>query len=328
MKTLRIKLFFSVWFFVATQLHAQTNKIVFATHWLPQAQFSGFYVAQDQGFYRDAGLDVDIIHPSASVNATKYLAEGKADVITLFLISALDAKSKGIDLVNTAQFSQHSALLFVTKKSSGIETLEDLNGKKIGIWRSGFEEVPKALLNEYKIQVEWVPILSSVNLFLLDGIDALTVMWYNEYNQIYLSGINRDELNTFFMSDYGYDIPEDGLYVLKKTAETKQEELSAFVEASLKGWEYAARNKEYTINLVVEIMRKANIPSNIAHQRWMLEKVLELQGYRDKVTYPTQLSPNDFEHAKKILQSTKNVDLQIDYDDFFQPMMPGISQKP
>lgn len=328
MSTLRIKLYISACLFIATALQSQTNKIVFATHWLPQAQFAGYYVAQDQGFYRDAGLEVVIIHPSASVNAIKYLAEGKADVITLFLISALDAKSKGIDLVNIAQFSQHSALMFVTKKSSGIETLEDLNGKKIGIWRSGFEEVPKALLNEHKIEVEWVPILSSVNLFLLDGIDALTVMWYNEYNQIYLSGINHDELNTFFMSDYGYDIPEDGLYALQTTTGSKKEALSAFVEASLKGWEYAAWNKEYTINLVVDIMRKANIPSNIAHQRWMLEKVLEVQSYRDKVTYPTQLSPNDFEHATKITQSTKGIDLQITFEDFFHHMMPGVSQKP
>ena len=172
--------------FFATCLHlpAQENKLVFTPHWLPQAQFAGFYIAQDQGYYADAGIEVEIIHPSASVNALNFLIEGNADIISLFLITAVNAVNSGIDLVNVAQISQHSAIMFVSKKSSGIETLEDFEGQKIGIWMSGFEEVPKALLSENNIIAEWVPIMSTVNLFLLGGLDIMTAMWYNEYNQI------------------------------------------------------------------------------------------------------------------------------------------------
>ncbi|MEI6050175.1 MAG: ABC transporter substrate-binding protein, partial [Bacteroidota bacterium] len=53
---------------------AQLPKIVFAPQWLPQAQFAGYYIAQDKGFYKEAGLDVEIIHPSASVKASALLA--------------------------------------------------------------------------------------------------------------------------------------------------------------------------------------------------------------------------------------------------------------
>lgn len=327
MNVLRYKLLALCLLFVFS-CSAQKRKFIFSTYWLPQAQFAGYYVAQDQGFYEEAGLDIEIIHPSAAVNATKLLAEGKADIITLFLVTSVDAVYNGLDMVNIGQFSQHASIMFVSRKESGIETLNDFEGRKIGIWRSGFKETPSAVIQDHGISVEWVPILSSVNLFLVGGIDILTVMWYNEYHQIYLSGIDMQELNTFFMSDYGYDVPEDGLYVLRSTYEKSPEDLGAFTRASLRGWEYAAKNKEYTVNLVVEKMHEANIPTNIPHQRWMLDKVLELQSFENKEAHPTELLKVDFDKAINIIQNTRNVKTSFDYLDFYKPVIPGDRKLP
>jgi NitT/TauT family transport system substrate-binding protein len=309
---------------VLPETQAQGSKLVFSPHWLPQAQFAGYYVALDQGFYQEAGLDVEIVHPSVTVNAMEHLKQGTADVISLFLVTALTARSEGIEMVNIAQFSQHSAIMMVSMKSSGIETLHDFHGKKIGIWMSGFEEVPKALINEYQLEVEWVPILSSVNLFLIGGLDVMTVMYYNEYNTIYLSGIERDELNTFFLSEYGYDIPEDGLYVLSETRREREDDLRKFVQATMKGWDYAAENKEYTIDLVVDLMRKEHIPSNKAHQTWMLNTVLKMKHIEDKPIKRTQLYVNDFDKAVSILKERGIISRACSYDEFFKPVMPGI----
>nr|HPR33913.1 ABC transporter substrate-binding protein [Prolixibacteraceae bacterium] len=165
-------------------LFGQLPEITFTPHWLPQAQFAGYYMALEKGIYTAEGVDVTIVHPSAAVMATEKLLSGESDVISLFLITALSVKDKGVDLVNIAQFSQNSALLFVAKKSKNIRLLDDLNQKRIGIWKSGFDEVPKALVNSHNFKVTWVPILSSVNMFMMDGVDAMTVMWYNEYDQI------------------------------------------------------------------------------------------------------------------------------------------------
>ncbi len=306
--------------------YAQVNKLVFSPHWLPQAQFAGYYVAQDQGFYEEAGLDVEIIHPSVTVNALEHLKSGTADIISLFLVTALTARSEGLELVNIAQFSQHSAIMMVSMKSSGIETLQDFDGKKIGIWMSGFEEVPKALINEYQLEVEWVPILSSVNLFLMGGLDIMTVMYYNEYNVLYLSGIERDELNTFFLSDYGYDIPEDGLYVLPETLKEREDDLGKFVQATQKGWEYAATNKEYTIDLVVNLMRQQHVSSNKAHQAWMLDIVLEMQNIGEKPIKETQLFIADFEKAVSVLKERGIIKGACSYEMFFNPVMPDIQK--
>ncbi|MFH2142186.1 MAG: ABC transporter substrate-binding protein [Bacteroidota bacterium] len=310
--------------FFVIEIEAQKNKLVFATQWLPQAQFAGYYVARDQGFYEEAGIDIEIISPSSTISSMEILTSEKADIVSGFLVSAIEARGKGFDLVNIAQLSQHSSIMFVSKKSSGINTLNDFNGKKIGIWKSDYMEVPMSLITEKKLNVEWVPILSSVNLFLMGGIDLMTVLSYNEYDLIYLSGVNKDELNTFFMSDYGYDVPEDGLYAMQNTVEKRKNDLRAFVNASLKGWEYAANNKEYTIELVVKLMREAHIPSCITHQRWMLDKVLDLQYIKSDSVIKTQLHPDDFNKAISIMQKNDNSKYSFEYEDFFQPVLPGI----
>jgi len=297
-------------------VQAQPQKLVFSPHWLPQAQFAGYYVAEEMGFYQEAGLDVEIIHPSASVNAMQFLQSGQADIISLFMVSGLDNRFKGVDLVNIAQFSHNSALMFVAKKTSNINSLKDFNGKKIGIWRSGFEEIPKALIREHQLDVSWVPILSTVNLFLLGGIDIMTVMWYNEYNQIYLSGLNEDELSTFFLSDYGYNTPEDGLYVLQNTLSEKQDALQAFVEASIKGWQYVEANRDFALDIVIDRMRQENVPSNKAHQQWMLDKVLELQ----KPIGQTKLEKPDFDQVHTILKGQYQEAPDVLFEEFFRPV--------
>jgi NitT/TauT family transport system substrate-binding protein len=303
---------------------AGNSPLRFSPHWLPQAQFAGFYVAQDQGFYREAGLDVEITHPRANVNVADMLKEGTVDVISQFLVSAIVARDQGLELVNFAQSSQHSAILFVSKSSSGIENIGDFQGKKIGVWQGGFSEVPMAMIRGYDLAVEWVPILSTVNLFLMDGVDLMTVMWYNEYNQIYLSGINEDEMNTFFLSDHGFDVPEDGLYAMKDTRVGRSADLKAFVEATQRGWDHAAENRDYTLELVLGIMRQAHIPANAAHQRWMLDRVLDMQESGDKEVTRWQLHPNDFHMAVSILKDTGMIQGEaLPFMDFFQPVVPA-----
>ena len=309
---------------IAGVVHSQTEKLTFSPHWIPQAQFAGYYVALDQGFYKDAGLDVTILHPSAHISSFDYLKNGTADVVSSFLMNGLKQRAAGIPLVNFAQLSQHSALMMVSKKGSSINQLKDFNHKTMGIWSSDFDDIPIALMRENNYDIESVLVLSSINLFLVDGIDAITVMYYNEYDQIINSGINEDELNTFFFSDYGFDIPEDGLYCLEKTYLTKKEALLKFAEATLKGWEYASSHKEYTIDLVVEKMKEAHLPNNHAHQRWVLDKVLELMSPGNKNVKKGQLLDADYYRALDIVKAT----LKSDYDksdlmleNFYKPLI-------
>lgn len=302
--------------------NAGSEKLVFAPQWIPQAQFAGYYVAQDKGFYKEAGLDVDILHPSASRQATALLENGEADVVSLFLVTGLAFMDQGLDMVHIGQISQHSSILLVTKKSSGIDRIDQLDGKKIGIWKSGFDELPKALMTDKQLHPEWIPLLSSVNLFMMDGIEAMTVMWYNEYNQIIQSGINEDELNTFFLSRMGYDIPEDGLYCLRSTALRKKDALRKFMEATLKGWDYAQKHRDEALESVILRVKEAHIPSNKAHQQWMLDKVLEMIHPGDKQILPGHLLEQDYLDAEEVLFRSGKIQKKTNYHTFHFPLEP------
>jgi NitT/TauT family transport system substrate-binding protein len=224
-------------------------------------------------------------------------------------------------MVNIAQLSQNSALMFVSKKNKNINSLKDFNEKKIGIWKSGFDEVPKSLIKSNNYKVNWIPILSSINMFMLDGIDAMTVMWYNEYDQIINSGINPDELSTFFFSDYGYNIPEDGIYCLNKTLLQKKDDLEKFVNGTLKGWEYAKMHKDETLKIVLDLMKQEHIATNIAHQSWMLERILELIEPGTKNVNKGELSESDFHKTQSILLEDDNYNKKIPFSEFYKPVI-------
>lgn len=318
-------LLFFFFLLLSGSVTAQPSALTFVPQWIPQAQFAGYYVALDQGFYEEAGLDVTIRHPRADISAMSLLKSGEADIISSFLMDGITERLKGNDLVNIAQLSQHSSMLIVTKEESGIDQLDELNRKKIAIWSSGFDLLPRALMRERDIDAEFVPVLNTINLFLVNGVDAMTVMYYNEYDQIINSGVNKEELNTFFFSDFeGFDVPEDGLYCLESTYQWRKADLKKFVSATFKGWEYARKHKDYAINLVVEEMNKAHLPNNKAHQRWMLDKVLELIVPGEKEVDRGKLLEQDYYRTLNIIKSSKDTSHQWEapqLDEFYKPLV-------
>lgn len=268
--------------FFSVVLQAQPVKISFMPHWLPQAQFAGYYAAVAKGFYSEENLDVTVLTGGPDAPSFDYLQNDKAQLISAFLSGAIQARDMGIPLVNVAQLTQKSALLFVTRKKNGEkEKLIDLNAKRIGIWRTGFQEIPLSFLHYHHIEPERiVPINATISLFFSGGIDAMCVMWYNEYHQLYAAGIDTSELNTFFLGDYGFDIPEDGIYCKEEFLQKNPDVVSRFVKATLKGWKWAFDHEEETLDLVIGQMKEHNVPYNRAHQRWMLRRMKDLM-YKD-----------------------------------------------
>ncbi|MGD8780288.1 MAG: ABC transporter substrate-binding protein [Ignavibacteria bacterium] len=285
----------------------EIKKVTFATHWLPQAQFAGCYMAIEKNIYQKYNLDVDLIHSGPNFTAQNLLKEKKVEYAFMFLSTAIVQRSKDIPIVNIGQLSQRSAQLFVVKKEKGITKPEDINGLKVGIWESGFEEIPFAFLKYYNLDVEIVPVASTVTLFLLDGIDVMTTMWYNEYHTILNSGINEDELTTFFFSEYNLDLPEDGIYCLKETYLKDPEKAKLFVQATLEGWEYAFNHPEETINEVLKRMREANIAANRAHQTWMLNRIKDVYRAEGKIFKKGELLKTDFNRVVKVLLDTGKI---------------------
>lgn len=252
----------------------QAQRIVFTPQWTPQSQFAGYYVAQEMGFYQEAGVEVDFQHPSASYSAVNRLLEGSSDIITQQLVQAMIAIDRGMPMVHVLQTSQHNALVLVSKSDS-LLTLEDLKGKKVGVWKSGFGELAYIMDTEKNLDIQWIPFLESVNLFLSGAIDATLAMGYNEYLKIRASG--HEDKPVIRFSETEYDYPEDGLYVSTDFYQRHPDKVKAFVEASRKGWEWAHEHPEETLDIVMKWAEKESVHTNRIHQQWMLEQIFSLQ---------------------------------------------------
>lgn len=294
--------------------HSQT--LIFSPQWVPQSQFAGYYVAQEKGFYKEAGLDVQIIHPSTSNTALHLLKAGKSNIITFQLITALENISGGMSLINILQTSQNNALIIVAQ--DGITSIEQLAGKRVGHWKAGFSDLAFVMMRDRKLEVEWIPFIQNINLFVSGAIDATLNMSYNEYFQIITSGKKTNTTGVFKLSEMGYNIPEDGLYVTADFYAKNRDAVLRFAEASKKGWQWAAQYPDETVDLVMKIAKQHNVSTNRPHQEWMLKEILSLQI--DKVTGKATftLKPSDVDRANEILLKHGYINRSVKYDELIR----------
>ena len=295
---------------------AAQKQATFMTAWVPQAQFAGYYVALEKGLYRKYGIDLAIIHGGPGRSTVDYLKAGKTDFAGIWLSTALQQRSAGFRLVNIGQIVQKSALMLVAKKARGIRTAGDLQGKRVGLWGGDFSIQPSALFKKNNVRVQVVPQSVSLDLFLRDGVDAASAMWYNEYHTIINSGINPDELTTFFFQDYGLNFPEDGIYAREEAFRADPGLACNFVRASIEGWLYAFDHPEETVGIVIGHMAAARLPANTSHQKWMLARFQDLVVPADAGSIPGVLRRADFVTVATALKEAGFIAEIPDFDDF------------
>lgn len=290
-------------------------KLRFRPKWHPQAQFSGIYMAMKKGFYRDYGLDVEIQDAMADGNAVESLLAGEGDIIHIDLLTALKLNRDSTVVVNIGQVSQISAVLLVGRKSRGIRSLEDFQGKKLGLWRSGSNIITLAYLAEHNINMQIIYIDWSINLFTQNVVDVINVMQYNEYHQLLQAGIPEDDLFVLTLDAPGYDIPDEGFYVSPDFYQAHPKACQAFTEATMDGWTYAITHNKETVEEVIGIMRVAKLRANKAHQSWILQEMKKVVMARpDELG---KLSKKNYQNAYNIMKRMGKITRAIPYEEFY-----------
>ena len=255
---------------------AALPEVSFIPQWSPQSQFAGYYVAYEKGFYQRRGLKVKIMRGGPNWPPSAMLAAGRADFGTMFLTAGIINRSQGVRLLNIGQIVQRSALMLVAKKARGINSPQDLDGKKVGLWGEDFQGQPRAFFRKYGLSVKPVPQSGTMNLFLRGGVDVASAMWYNEYHLLLAAGLNPEELTTFLLADHGLNFPEDGIYCREETFQESPARCAAFVQASIDGWRYAFEHPEEALAIVMQYADAANIATNRVHQKWMLARMRDI----------------------------------------------------
>jgi len=259
---------------------AKLTKITLQLKWVPQAQFAGYYAASLKGFYKAAGLDVTLKNGGPDIIPEQVVASGQAQFGVDWLPSLLAARDKGTQLVNVAQVFARSGMTQLTWKSSGIDTIAKMRGKKVANWLGGnqyelFAALTKAGMDPEKNQgVTIVQQPFDMNLFLKHQVDSASAMTYNELAQVLESGVKMSQINVIKMQDVGTGMLEDGLFSTASWLKSPANQAIAvkFIAASLAGWIYCRDNQAECVNLTLK--EGPTLPKG--HQTWMMNEINKL----------------------------------------------------
>lgn len=257
---------------------AELTPVTLQLKWVPQAQFAGYFVALEKGYYEEAGLDVTIAPGGPDIVPEQQVANGTAQIGVNWVASLLPHQEQGMPLVEIAQIYQKSGLQLVTMKDSGIDTPADLKGKKVGNWMGGNEFELLALFDKYDLDpnkdLEFTKQAFTMDQFLTGELDAASVMTYNEYHVVLQSGVDASELNVIDMNEEGVAMLEDNLFANSEWLADNKEVAAAFVKASIKGWQDAIADPEAAVDMVMAQVEEGSTTKE--HQLVMMEEVAKL----------------------------------------------------
>jgi len=279
------------------------DEVTLQLKWVTQAQFAGYYVALDQGFYEEEDLDVTIKPGGPDIAPAQVLAGGGADVIIDWMPSALATREKGLPVVNIAQPFKSSGMMLTCLKETGIETPEDLPGRTLGVWFFGNEYPFLSWMSQLGIPTDGseggVTVLKqgfNVDPLLQKQADCISTMTYNEYWQVIDAGISPDELVTFKYEDQGVATLEDGIYVLEDNLEDPAfaDKMVRFVRASMRGWKWAEENPDAAAEIVLD--NDETGAQTETHQKRMMSEIAKLTAGSNGA-----LDPADYERTVETL---------------------------
>ena len=307
----QIIVFLSSFFLAVLPLRAQ-ERIVFTPQWTPQAQFAGYYVALEKGFYKEAGIEVDIVHPTSTYSAMTRIRKGESQATTLQLCQAMEIVESGIPKVNILQTSMNNAMVIISRR--GMDPLKQ-KGARVGIWSVGFGQLAICMSMKDHLDYEWIRFASNLNLFVAGAIDATLAMSYNEYYQLAQTGLPLEEENVYRFCDHGYNVQEDGVYMTREYYNRHRDQAKRFAEASRRGWEWAADHPDETLEIVMKYVKKEHVATNRVLQKLMLDEVLHLQLDRESGKREFRLRPDMVKLASDLMVECKMLSREITYEE-------------
>ena len=289
---------------LATSAQA-ADKVTLQLKWVTQAQFAGYFVAKDKGFYKEADLDVAINPGGPDVAPEQVIAGGGADVIIDWMPAALASREKGNALVNIAQPFKRSGLMLTCRAETGIKRPADLKGKTLGVWFSGNEYPFLSWMSKLGFKTDGSPggvkvVKQGFNVdpLLQKQADCISTMTYNEYWQVVDGGYKPADLVVFKYEEEGVATLEDGLYVIEAKLKDPAfvTKMAKFVKASMKGWDYARKNSDDATKVV--LANDTTGAQTEKHQKRMMGEIAKLLD-----SGSGKLDPKDYERTVATLLS-------------------------
>ncbi len=306
---------------------ATLERVSLRLQWFPQAQFCGFLVAKDKGWFREAGLDVDLRPAGPDLKPQVSVAAGTDDFGVGVSNQVITARANGVPLRIVAQIFQGSANRYVLRRRDAIQTLHDLRGRRVGLWTGGDEAEFVAMLHGAGMSlrdVEVVPQGYEVTPFLQGAYVLSQVTTYNELNQLRTNGLGDDQLQILDPDTYQAAIAADMLFTTDDYLRRKPDVARKVVLASLRGWSFCLHHEEEALDAVL----RAAPSLDRAQQRLQLREVNQLvSGGAARVEGIGAMKREAYATAERVLrmsgQLSNPVDLNTVFDDTIIRSLPA-----
>ncbi|CAI6086153.1 ABC transporter substrate-binding protein [Cohnella rhizoplanae] len=236
------------------------KKVVVRLKWINQAQFAGFYIAKEKGYYKDAGLDVEIRAGGADFPSVQMVSSGSEDFGVTGADQILMSREKGAPVVALSVIYRSTPFVLFTLKSSGITSVKDLEGQKVGVKLGGNEELTyRAMVKKAGIKAKSIsemPVKYDLSPLLTGQVKAWPGYVINEVIAAQEQG---QEVNVIYPSDYGINFYADTLFTTEKMIQKDPETVKGFTQATMKGWDYAIQHPDEAAQVTVQYGDQLNL---------------------------------------------------------------------
>ncbi|RCX18100.1 ABC-type nitrate/sulfonate/bicarbonate transport system substrate-binding protein [Fontibacillus phaseoli] len=279
--------------------------------WSPNTNHTGLYAAKEQGFYKEEGLNVDIVLPGSG-GADAMVASGEVPFGVSYQESVTQGRTQGVPLVSIAAVIQHNTSGFAAPVDRSIKSPKDYEGKTYGGWGSPVEEA----------------ILKSV--MDLSGADVSKVKFINMGEADYFTAVKRDidfawifyawtgieaelrgePLDMQYVKDYSdkLDYYTPVLVTNEKTIESDPELVKAFLRATSKGYQYAIDHPEESADILLKAVPELDKELVVASQKWLSPKYQDDAARWGEQKREVWQNYSDWMHERKLIESPLDTD--------------------
>ena len=293
-------------------LQKQNQKVVLQLGWKHQFQFAGYYVAKELGYYKKAGIDIEMNEFDFKTNISTVLENKEAD-FAIARSSLLLDKANGKDVVALGAIFQNSPLMLMTRADTGINSLKDLKGKQIMITddAKGTAPIMSMLFSNgiSKKDIEIIPHSFNLDDLINKNVDAMGCYMSNEPIVMRDKGI---DYKVFHPKDYGFHFYSDILFTSSEYMKKNPQLTKNFYDATIEGWEYAFEHISETAEL---IHKKYNTQNKTLIHLIKEGEILKNMTYRENKS----IGDLDKDQLKEIVNVYKVLGLvnkDIDFESF------------
>ncbi|MBG9589474.1 ABC transporter substrate-binding protein [Cytobacillus firmus] len=274
----------------------ELKEVTVVLDWTPNTNHTGLYAAKEKGYFKEEGLDVEIIMPGEA-GADQLTASGKADFGVSYQESITEARVQGVPLVSIAAVIQHNTSGFASPAEKNIKSPKDFEGKTYGGWGAPVEKsVIDSLMKKENADADKVSIVN------MGDADFFTAVKRDiDFAWIYYgwtgveAELRGEKINMVYLTDYSekLDYYTPVLATSEKMIEDDPETVKAFVNAAAKGYEFAIGQPEEAADILLknapdldsELVKKSQEWLSPRYQddaaRWGEQKLEVWENYAD-----------------------------------------------